>query len=393
MPRVSKGPVYYPTKKGYFATIKGETRRLTDYVGPESNDELARAWEVYRRFVEVKSVEKEGDQAAVWAVFAEYLNRRSSPRRKLASGTLALDEKYVTSFVEWLRDNHPNLKWRDLTHDHFDRWLDYNSHSLPKSRPSGRPKGSWNDGGQHLALRTVRAACNWAVRKWGKVSHDPFGNGPEDKPPAPNYLGKKVAVTDEEYCALLAVALRRADKDFAALLMLFYGTGARLQEIYLAKAREWRHEGGDGGSFHIDPTEKGRGYKLARRGKERVVYVPPELVPVVEVQIRKYPEGPLFRTGKGKPFTPKILCRRFVSSIDAANRAAGRELVRPQVRGYSFRHAFVTRWLETRPDTAVLCELLDTTEAMLRKHYSHLFQRPQFLLGKLTQFGRERRAS
>jgi integrase len=392
MPRVSKGPVYYPTKRGYFATIKGETRRLTDYVGPKSNDELEKAWEVYRRFAEVKSVEKEGDQAAVWAVFAKYLNRRSEPRRKLASGTLALDEKYVTSFVEWLRDNHPDLKWRDLSHDHFDRWLDHNSRPLPKTGTGtgGRPKGAWNDGGQHLALRTVKAACLWAVRKWGKVSHDPFRHAPDDKPPPPNYLGKKLAITDDEYRTLLGVALRRANTDFAALLMLLYGTGARPKELYLAKAREWRRVEGGGGKFVIDPTEKDRGYKLARRGKERVVYVPPELVPVVEVQIRKYPEGVLFRTGAGKPFTPKILCRRFASSIAAAD---CRGVVRPKVRAYSFRHAFVTRWLETRPDTAVLCELLDTTEAMLRKHYSHLFQRPQFLLGKLTLFGRERRSA
>jgi hypothetical protein len=56
---------------------------------------------------------------------------------------------------------------------------------------------------------------------------------------------------------------------------------------------------------------------------------------------------------------------------------------------YSFRHAFVTRWLtneKTRPDIKGLAQLLGTSVAMLERHYSHLFRKHDVLREVLNVF-------
>ncbi len=73
----------------------------------------------------------------------------------------------------------------------------------------------------------------------------------------------------------------------------------------------------------------------------------------------------------------------------AANGAAsGRGLprVRKEVTAYSLRHAYVTRWIEQDRPVWKLCELLNTSEQMLRQNYSHLFERTDSLREALNDF-------
>src|SRR5262249_31797492 len=87
------------------------------------------------------------------------------------------------------------------------------------------------------------------------------------------------------------------------------------------------------------------------------------------------------------------LCGRMKSIKKAANRLAaerGVPGVRKEVTAYSYRHAFITRWVEENRPLSVLCELLNTSETMVRQHYSHLFERTQTLLEALNSFDRGR---
>jgi hypothetical protein len=66
--------------------------------------------------------------------------------------------------------------------------------------------------------------------------------------------------------------------------------------------------------------------------------------------------------------------------------------VRKAVTAYSYRHAYVTRWIVENRSVWKLCELLNTSEAMLRGHYSHLFQQTETLRESLNAFDRDREA-
>jgi integrase len=184
-------------------------------------------------------------------------------------------------------------------------------------------------------------------------------------------------------------AMRRSKKDFAHLLTFLYRTGARPAEIYLAKASEW-DEARWAFVIRAIPENRGR-YKLAYLGEDRTVYIPDDLVPLAKELTGRYPEGPIFRTESGQPWTRATLCARFTSIKKAANRAAatvGSPPVRKGVTAYSLRHAYVTRWIEQDRPVWKLCELLNTSEAMLRYHYSHLFQRTESLREALNDFDR-----
>jgi hypothetical protein len=81
----------------------------------------------------------------------------------------------------------------------------------------------------------------------------------------------------------------------------------------------------------------------------------------------------------------------FKSIKKAANTAAERKglsPVRKELTSYSYRHGYVTRWVEQDRPLWKLCELLNTSEAMIRQHYSHLFERTASLRESLNDFDR-----
>ncbi len=53
---------------------------------------------------------------------------------------------------------------------------------------------------------------------------------------------------------------------------------------------------------------------------------------------------------------------------------------------YSYSHAFVTNWVKQNKPMAHLCELLNTSEAMVRPHYPHLFEDASALRDELDPF-------
>src|SRR5438874_1781063 len=70
MPRVSKGPRYYPSKKGWYATLNGELFLLTKGRKKETEQQ---ANERYKAEKAAREVETEGDRNIVWAVINAYL--------------------------------------------------------------------------------------------------------------------------------------------------------------------------------------------------------------------------------------------------------------------------------------------------------------------------------
>jgi integrase len=378
MARKSQGPFYYASKKGFFAYVRNERIRLTS--GPDTPEERERAEEEYEKAVAARADLKDADKEECWWVLNGWLKHRANGAEPVSASTHAIDCRYVRSFVAI----YGRVKWFELTPQHFDNWLAAMKQTAPKARAGGRAKGGWGKGGRRLAVEVLRKACNWAQES-GAVTRNPFKLASAKKlaPKTPNYRGKRLAVEDHEHRAMLALAMRYQNRDFLHYLMLTYATGARPAELYLARADEWDPAKK---AFVISPEGNQGRYKMAHRGEDRVVRVPDYLVPVVHAQLRKYPEGPLFRTLTGKPYNTNNLNKRFENTIDAVNQKAGREVIRPALIPYSYRHGFVTRWLLKGRDPMRLCELIQTSLTQLHKTYSHLFEKHEELSDELNRF-------
>lgn len=382
MPRVSKGPVYEPTKRRWVWNYQGEKIRLV--VDCDKNRETEKeAWERYDEERALRANEREADKGPVWVVLNRYLewckNREDPP--PVAPNSLALKQRVIQPFI----NQFGNVLTRDVRPHHFDEFL--TKMKQPRANKRGLVR-SWNAGTCRVAMATFRAAFGWASTIGGLTKSNPFNLPGAEKVKAKRvrYKGKRLPISDDEHRAMLKLALAKTNKDFAYLLMLLYETGARPAEMLLATAAEWDEKNK---AFVIkadDPNNVGR-FKLARLGEDRTVYIPDHLVPLVRVLMEKHPTGTLFRTAKNKLFTLGTLQARILCCQRTLKRRHEREVIRKGISAYSYRHAYVTRWMErSGADVQHLAVLLGTSVTMLEKHYSHLFKMHDTLRESLNRF-------
>lgn len=382
MPRVSTGPCYYDSKKGWFATIGGDQIRLI--TGPKKETQQE-ARERYDAEIAARKVETAGDRSTIWAVLNAYLHHAQNrvKNEDLSAGTLRMQLGVIKPFS----DRCGSKLVRELRPQHITDFVA--EMRQPRLNEKLKRYVKWGDGTVKLAENVLKTAFIWAVDEAGLISKNPLDRKGKRKQKTRRRRPSKSrpAIFDNEHQLLLEQAKRRTKKDFLCLLMLLEGTGARPAEMYMATAQEWREDTRALVAKAI-PENRGR-CKLNYQGEDRTIYIPGPLVPVVQELMAKYPTGPIFRTEWGKPWKNSTLCARFKSIKTAANRAAAKKNlppIRKEVTAYSYRHAFVTRWVERGLPLWRLCELLQTSEAMVRKHYSHLFEKTELLRESLDGF-------
>jgi len=381
--RTSDGPCYYKSKNGWFANINGDRIRLTS--GPKKSTKRE-AEEKFRAEMEARRVEVAGDRNTVWAVLNAYL---VDVENKVENGDMALNTlKMHMLVVKAFNEACGTMLVRQLRPQHVTDWL--TRMRQPRWNAKLKREVRWKDGSVKLARNVLKRVFRWAEGEAGLISRNPLDrHGKREKRKRRRPSETRVAILDAEHDLLMEQARRRSKKDFVYLLTFLYRTGARPAEMYLAKASEWDDERQ---AFVIPATPDSRGrYKLAYLGEDRTVYIPDDLVPLAKELMQKYSSGPIFRTESGEPWKNNTLCARFKSIKKAANAAAekkGLPPVRKEVTAYSYRHAYVTRWVEQDRPLWKLCELLNTSEAMLRQHYGHLFERTASLRDALNDFDR-----
>jgi len=383
--RTSQGPRYYDSKNGWFATFGGDRIRLT--TGPKKKTEQE-AKDKYDAEKAARRVEVAGDRNTAWAVLNAYLSDCENRVKTgdMAESTRRMHEDAIRPF----NDKCGMIAVRDLRPQHVTDWLA--DMRQPRWKEKLRRAVKWGDATAKLARNVLKRAFAWAAEEAGLISRSPFdrkGKVKKDKRKKRRPVESRLAILDAEHEQLLGQARRRTKKDFYCLLLFLYRTGARPAEMYHAKASEWDEKKK---AFVIQavPEERGR-YKLAYLGEDRTVYIPDDLVPLAKELMAKYPDGPVFRTESGKPWKNNTLCARFKSIKKAANRAAdqkGLAHVRQGVTAYSYRHAYVTRWIEEDRPLSKLCQLLNTSEAMVKQHYSHLFEQTDSIRDSLNDFDR-----
>jgi integrase len=384
MPRQSKEPRYYPTKNGWFMVVNGERIRLTS--GPK-NETRKLAWERYRAEMGSRLVEEDGDRNYINAVLNSYLNylQNRVDHGDASQNTFDMHAKFLKTFNE----ECGALLVRQLRPQHITDWIA--KMRQPRWSEVQNRVNKWGDGSARKARDVVSRVFNWAKDEAGIISRSPLDRSGKNKAkkqrrrPSPS----RVALLDAEYDLLMEYALRRKNKDFAHLLTCLYRTGCRPAEMHGARADEWDEEK-QAIVIKGIPENRGR-FKLWYLGEDRVLYVPDDLVPLLKAQMEKYPTGTIFRTETGAPWTNATICSRFKSIKRAANKFAAKNglgPVRKGVTAYSPRHRYVTVWIEQDRPVWKLCELLNTSETMLRTNYSHLFERTASLRDALNEFDR-----
>ncbi len=380
-------PWYRKSRKAWFVVTDGKQVNL----GPEKAEAFRLFHELQAKPKTARPVVSADDFIETIAVlFVDWCSKHR------AIETAKWYRERIQSFLDHVGD----LRVCDLKPFHLDQWCD--SHAR------------WSDGTKRGALIAVQRCLSWAVKK-GHIPHSPIAH--IDKPQG----GKRdYLITADEY----ALALKNAPSSaFRDLMTISWESGCRPQESLIVEAKHVDLKN----SRWIFEVKNSKGKK-----RQRVVYLSDTALHLTTRQMAAYPQGPLFRTDDGKPWTPhSVNCqftrlqdrlgrqavaqKEFVldetqirqiartlkptrmekgvshrkSDRELANEAKQKYLSRlarqhaPKLCLYLFRHAWMTRLLMAGVDpitVSILAGHVDTS--MLARNYQHLAHDAGHLLVK-----------
>lgn len=287
--------------------------------------------EAFQKFHELMARGRETahETATFYQLSQAYLDWCEKHRK---AGTYKLQRHYLKSFVESIGRR---LAASKIKKHHLTSWLETQS---------------WGTTTQNDAIGAVVRVFNWAIEE-GHISASPIPK--VRKPPRRR---REVFYTPAQWEQILSHA-KGPLNDFLRFLWL---TGCRPQE---GRFLETRHVHDD---LLIFPASEAKGQK-----HDRVIFLTPEAKELIDPLTLKYPSGPLFRNGKGKPWNKNSLkCRLTRISSKVGFR----------VISYGVRHAFATNALLNGVDPVSVSHLMGhRSPAMVTTVYSHLAENHAFL--------------
>ncbi|MCI0461915.1 MAG: site-specific integrase [Gemmataceae bacterium] len=427
MVRSATRPRYYPSRKGYFVRSKGKQHALAmgliclDCQRRDKRDELPKCegcrkiWDAASlRFAELMhcaAVDTAEDNSLIFAVCNRYLKWVKEHRKQR---TYERTEFFLKLFSEEVG----HLKVKDLKPFHVEDWLAKMSTKKTVDTPKGSRSRGWGKSSRRMALEVVLACLNYAVKK-GFITKNPL-TGKVDRPGVVSrskdalippdvfqamlteqekkyepryypshkgyfvlYKNKPILLAkgpegDEDTLTAARAKLEELRlmepiyEEFALLLRFLHHTGARPGEIYNATATDWNPDiDGEGTGAFIYPAgeepekEAGFTHQTARKKKERVVYISdPELVRIVNLLCRKYPEGPILRGITGQPWTDHAVWWRLDQLKEKLK-------LNPKITPYSFRHTSITDMVIAGQPLSLVAEVHGTSVPMIERPYSH----------------------
>jgi integrase len=341
---------YYKSRRGYYTWFRNQQIKLAK--GPDDKPTGPTYLAALKKFTELLELANAdtADQGntvrLICDLYAQHLERNG----KKASLRIFLDT--CTSAIERFGDK----TLAEFKVYHVTGWLE--EMAKPRRDRKGRV-GKWGETYQAMALRTLTCALNWAKKQGLITRHclDQKGVVRRGK----RSRGEEAYIPHAVYNKLIGTV----SQNFRDMILLLHDTGCRPAEAYHVEGRYYR----PAEKVIVYPGEPRPGefvWKNARRvGRDRVIYLNDELVKVIERRVKLYPEGPVFRTKRGRRWSNEavsIALRWYAKrlSIDVAPTA------------YGFRHSFATDWLLSGGSIKVLADLIGTSVAMIEKHYGHL---------------------
>ncbi len=379
MARLPK-PWYRAERKAWFVTINGVQHNL----GPDKKDAQRRFHALMR---EPKSKRVSSlSLAAIIDEFLEWVQKNRSP---------ANYEGYRYRLERFARQ-YPDLTPEDLRPYHVEKWADSYDVSVTTRRNY---------------LRAVKRCIRWA-KEQGYI---------DDSPVAylkiPAGANREIVIRPDEFEAILALAPDRSLKD---LLIAAWETGCRPQEILKVTAH------------HVDLVNKRWIFKRSEakmKRNARVIYLGDQAFAITKQLMQQFPEGPIFRNSRGRPWTtcavncafrrirlrlgmekliqqggvdpsevdafkkslkPTRVCKgKVIKKSDTELRSEARRKLRykravalaPKYSLYALRHSFATNALERGLDALTVAVLMGHKDpSMLARVYQHLSHNPERLL-------------
>lgn len=270
--------------------------------------------------------------AALFEAFLDWSKRHNDPP----------SYEWYKLFLQSFVDRHGAERVQDLKPYHVTRWLD--------------AQATWGDSTRRGAISAIKRALNWSVDE-GFLSVNPLKQ--VKKPPAKRR--EKVLTSQEQQ----TVSSTARDDAFRDLVFALEQTGCRPGEISRVTAVMVNLEAGTW-TFTRHKTFK-------KTGKPRVVYLTPAMVELCRRRMAKYPEGPLFRNSRGRPWNRNAIRCRF-------RRLRKKHGLDKGVVAYAYRHTFTTEGLVAGVPAATMAELLGHSSVqMISENYSHLDQKAEHL--------------
>lgn len=247
--------------------------------------------------------------------------------------------------LETLQNGFSNTSITSITHQLLTLWL---------AKSSGNPTTKC------IRIRSVSAFFGWCVKQ------DFLMVNPAIKVAKPKSRSRtaEAVISEVDHQRLLSVAT----PCFRVVLQILYATGCRPSEACAIT------------SDNFDPANGVvvlEVHKSDHNGKPRLIFLPPEVVELLQTQVAKYGHGKLLRSRQGHPLTS----RAITFAMMRLRRQLGISAI-----AYGYRHAFATRALSKGiPDAHVAALLGHSSTATLHKFYSHLTSQSEVLRQALSQ--------
>jgi integrase/recombinase XerC len=292
---------------------------------------------------------------ATQAMIDLIIKRRSGPEIK--SGTMA---ELVQQFLDSRRKKGATAK-TIRSYGGYLKWLvaRFGNRAIvgidPDDLTSKAAATDWSSTTQHNVISTANSFIRWCGRADFQAS----------TPPKESRGGESV-VTPEVF----AMLLKETSGDFHDLLRVLWLTGARPSEILglTVEGINWETR-----------TARLTKHKTAKKGKQRIIRLGAETLPILKALADKHKRGPLFRGLGGKPLSLHAVIVRLLRLCNKLG---------VKVTSYHFRHTFATRLLvDGVPDTHVAAMLGHSSTRMIHANYSHVSQNSKLLAEIADKYG------
>ena len=358
---------YWDSRKAYCCEIAGDQHILAK--GPDDAPTGATYLEALGRFRKLLSLEKDKgtDDYLVSSLFNQYRIHLHDTRK---SGVPGVFDIMARGFV----GEHGSKMVRELKPYDFDAWL--------------KRQTQWNPTSKAHAVSLILGAISWAKRK-DYIKTDPLTGRIER--PVPLMRGREARMTDGLMDVLLGACFEKAAyhrkertdrpaihhrkgghcEPFGRFIWLLRLTGSRPIELRMAEAHNFQ----SGRLLFRWNATRGYIHKTATKTqRDRVIFLTPEAQAYVAECVRKYPEGPIFRTHRKMPWVQPNCTeswKRLMRRPTVADFLKGQGIDPDSLKMYNFRHSAISAFLDNGGDIYVASQLFGTSVKMIEKRYGH----------------------